>query len=254
MILGNNCWIDIEKADKNHVVVVPLGSLEQHGHHLPLLTDTYLVTAVADRVEIELGDQIYMLPTLWLGSSDHHLDHPGTVSVSSALYTNMIKNIVRSIAKAGFRRVYFLNGHGGNIVPGTQAINELVIESKVYDDMWLALGSYWTVAAPEMSAELHGMASKQLSHACEYETSMMLSIQGELVSKERVTASPPLVDTLYYHSEHGGRVNVAKRLTTSAPTGAMGNPEVATAEKGESLLNAIAGEVVEFIRNFSTWK
>ena len=54
MILGNNCWIDIEKADKNHVVVVPLGSLEQHGHHLPLLTDTYLVTAVADRVEIEL--------------------------------------------------------------------------------------------------------------------------------------------------------------------------------------------------------
>ena len=93
MILGNNCWIDIEKADKNHVVVVPLGSLEQHGHHLPLLTDTYLVTAVADRVEIELGDQIYMLPTLWLGSSDHHLDHPGTVSVSSALYTNMIKNI-----------------------------------------------------------------------------------------------------------------------------------------------------------------
>ena len=111
MILGNNCWIDIEKADKNHVVVVPLGSLEQHGHHLPLLTDTYLVTAVADRVEIELGDQIYMLPTLWLGSSDHHLDHPGTVSVSSALYTNMIKNIVRSIAKAGFRRVYFLNVH-----------------------------------------------------------------------------------------------------------------------------------------------
>ena len=83
---------------------------------------------------------------------------------------------------------------------------------------------------------------------------MMLSIQGELVSMERVTASPPLVDTLYYHSEHGGRVNVAKRLTTSAPTGAMGNPEVATAEKGESLLNAIAGEVVEFIRNFSTWE
>ena len=55
MILGNNCWVDIEKADKNRVVVVPLGSLEQHGHHLPLLTDTYLVTSVADRVEVELA-------------------------------------------------------------------------------------------------------------------------------------------------------------------------------------------------------
>ena len=52
-----------------------------------------------------------------------------------------------------------------------------------------------------------------------------------------MTASPPLVDTLYYHSEHGGRVNVAKRLTPSAPTGAMGHPEAATAEKGDSLLN-----------------
>lgn len=80
MKYGDGCWVDIEQADKNKVVVVPLGSMEQHGHHSPLLTDTYLVTAVAERVEQELREQTYFLPTLWLGASDHHLDLPGTTS------------------------------------------------------------------------------------------------------------------------------------------------------------------------------
>ena len=101
MQYGDNCWVDIQEADKAKVVVLPLGSLEQHGHHSPLLTDTYLVTAVAKRVEGQLSDQIYLLPTLWLGASDHHLDRPGTVSVPNDIYTLMIKNIVRSIAKGG---------------------------------------------------------------------------------------------------------------------------------------------------------
>ena len=142
MQYGNNCWVDIQETDKNRVVVLPLGSLEQHGHHSPLLTDTYLVTAVAQQVEQKLSDRIYLLPTLWLGASDHHLDRPGTVSVPNHIYSLMIKNVVRSIARAGFQRVLLLlNGHGGNVVPGTQAITELANESDVYDKMWIALSS-----------------------------------------------------------------------------------------------------------------
>ena len=197
MKFGNQCWVDVEAANKDKVVVLPLGSFEQHGHHSHLLTDTYLVTAVAEQVEAELSDQIYLLPTLWLGASDHHLDLPGTVSVPNSLYTQMIKNMVRSIAKAGFQRVLLLNGHGGNVTPGTQAITELTNESDRYNEMWLALSSYWTLASPVMTAEQHDMESQQLSHACEYETSMMLYLQGELVRMDRVTASPPLVDSKY---------------------------------------------------------
>ena len=253
MKYGNNCWVDMEQADKTKVVVVPLGSMEQHGHHSPLLTDTYLVTAVAERVEQKLRDQTYFLPTLWLGASDHHLDLPGTTSVPNHVYTLIIKNIVRSIAKAGFQRIFFLNGHGGNVTPGTQAITELSTESEVYNNLWMALASYWSVAAPVMAAESHGMQTKQLSHACEYETSMMLSLHGEIMRMDRVTASPPLVDSPFYHSENGGRVNVAKRMSTWTPTGAMGGPQHATAEKGESLLNAITTEVVSFLTDFATW-
>jgi len=97
------------------------------------------------------------------------------------------------------------------------------------------------------------MQTKQLSHACEYETSMMLFLHGEIMRMERVTASPPLVDSPYFHSEHGGRLNVAKRMATLTPTGAMGGPQHATAEKGESLLNAIVDEVVACLKDFATW-
>ena len=253
MKYGDGCWVDIEQSDKNKVVVIPLGSMEQHGHHSPLLTDTYLVTAVAERVEHELRDETYFLPTLWLGASDHHLDLPGTTSVPNHVYTLVIKNIVRSISRAGFRRIFFLNGHGGNVIPGTQAITELANESDEYNELWMALASYWSVASAVMAAENHGMQTKQLTHACEYETSMMLWLHGEIMRMNRVTSSPPLLDSPFFHSEHGGRINVAKRMSTWTPTGAMGGPQHATAEKGESLLNAITGEVVSFLRNFATW-
>ncbi len=253
MKFGDNCWVDIQQADKNKIVVIPLGSMEQHGHHSPLLTDTYLVTEVAVRVEEHLGEQIYMLPTMWLGASDHHLDLPGTVSVTNSVYTAIIKNIVRSIAQAGFRRLVFLNGHGGNVTPGTQAITELTNESDVYNDMWIALSSYWTVAAPAISPENHGMQTKKLTHACEYETSMMLFLHGEIMRMDRVESSPPLINSPFFHSEHGGRLNVAKRMATRTPTGAMGEPQYATPEKGESLLNAITDEVIACIEDFATW-
>ncbi len=253
MHYGDYCWVDIQQADKNKVVVVPLASMEQHGPHGPLLTDTYLVSAVAERVEAQLSEQIYLLPTLWLGASDHHLDLPGTVSVPNHVFTLVIKNLVRSIAKAGFQRVVLLNGHGGNVTPGTQAITELANESDVCNEMWIALSSYWTIAGPAMAAERHGMRTKQVSHACEYETSMMLFLHGEIVRMDRVTASPPLVDSPFFHSENGGRVNVAKRLTTWTPTGAMGGPQHSTPEKGESLLNAVVDEVVAFLEDFATW-
>ena len=253
MKYGDGCWVDIEQADKNKVVVVPLGSMEQHGHHSPLLTDTYLVTAVAERVEQDLREETYFLPTLWLGASDHHLDLPGTTSVPNHVYTLLIKNIVRSISRAGFQRIFFLNGHGGNVIPGTQAITELANESEEYNNLWMALASYWSVASPVMAAENHGMETPQLTHACEYETSMMLWLHGEMMRMERVTSSPPLLDSPFFHSEHGGRVNVAKRMNTWTPTGAMGGPQHATAEKGESLLNAITAEVVSFLKDFSTW-
>ena len=129
MRYGDCRWVDIDAMDKDGVVVVcPIAALEQHGHHLPLLTDTYLATEVAERVEQAVPDKVLLTPTLWVGASDHHLDFPGTVSLPNTLYVEVIKNVVRCFVRAGFRRILLLNGHGGNIAPGTVAITELANE------------------------------------------------------------------------------------------------------------------------------
>src|SRR5688572_5522517 len=111
-------WPAIQQMNKQLPVVVPLGSLEQHGHHLPLFVDSIQVTEIAQRVERALTKGVLLLPTQWLGSSHHHMDFPGTVSVLPGLYAQVIKSIAKSILNAGFRRIFFLNGHGGNEVPG----------------------------------------------------------------------------------------------------------------------------------------
>ena len=112
MRYGNCRGVDIQATDKDQiVVVVPTGALEQHGRHLPLLTDAILVTEVAERVEKKLSDQVLLVPTLWLGASDHHLDFPGTLSLPNTVYAEMIKHVLQCCVGAGFRRIMFLNGH-----------------------------------------------------------------------------------------------------------------------------------------------
>ena len=109
MRYGDCRWVDIEATNKEEVVVVcPVAALEQHGHHLPLLTDTYLVTEVAERVEKALPEKVLLTPTLWMGSSDHHLDFPGTVSLPASLYVEVLKQTVRCFIRAGFRRILLL--------------------------------------------------------------------------------------------------------------------------------------------------
>ena len=255
MYYGDCRWIDIRDLNKDETVVVcPLASVEQHGHHLPILTDTYLVTGVADGVHERLGDKVVLTPTLWLGASDHHLDFPGTITVPNTLYTEMIKNMLRCFVRAGFRRVFFLNGHGGNQIPGSNAITEMANSCDACDSTLVTLASYWIISQPVMSAERHGMTSKQLSHAGEYETSMMLHLKKELVHMEMAKGQPPTIDTPFYSTENGGRVSFASRFYRQTETGALGSPEFSTAEKGESLLNAIIDEVTAFIEDFLTWE
>src|SRR5436189_4959196 len=98
-------WPAIAAANKQTPVVIPLGSCEQHGQHLPLFVDTIQVSAIAERVERALAEQVFLMPTLWLGSSHHHKDFPGTISVPPLLYARVIQDVARCVMRAGFRRI-----------------------------------------------------------------------------------------------------------------------------------------------------
>jgi len=126
MLLENLSWPEVKKLKPaRKVVLFPLGSFEQHGPHLPLTTDTDIVTAIARRVEQKRVDKILCLPTLWPGHSTHHLFFPGTLSVRQMPYIQMVIELCHSVGKMGGRRVFLLNGHGGNDVPLRAALREL---------------------------------------------------------------------------------------------------------------------------------
>jgi creatinine amidohydrolase len=115
MKLGEMNWPAIRDLDKSRVVAVfPIASFEQHGLHLPLLTDTIETSGIVDRLDARIGDRVVCLPTQWLGHSLHHMRFGGSLTATSQTHIHIIVETVDGLLGAGFERVLVLNGHGGN--------------------------------------------------------------------------------------------------------------------------------------------
>ena len=255
MQYGEQTWNTIP-AQTPQVVVVPLGSLEQHGHHLPLLTDSLICGEIARRAADELGDTALFLPVLWLGASDHHRGFAGTVSLANATYVQVLIELLESLIGTGFRRIFVLNAHGGNEVPGAQAIYD--VQRRHYasiPELWLAFGS-WMVMASEQIAAIDALDQKHVTHACELETSMILRLNPALVLLEAARGANISFESAFYSPDFSrpDRVQVPRSFEQLSVTGAFGHPEVATAANGEALFSVATREIVTFVREFATWQ
>src|SRR6185437_3135079 len=178
MFLKDLTWPEVKKLKlTNKVVLFPLGSFEQHGHHLPLTTDTDIVTAVAEGIERKHPDKVLCLPTLWPGHSTHHLFFPGTLSVDQMPYIQLLVEMCRSVVKFGAKKVFLLNGHGGNDIPARAALRELKSE---FPKVHFVFASYWSIAGQTIK-EVRESGHGGLGHACEMETSIMLHLCPERV-------------------------------------------------------------------------
>ena len=254
MHYGERIWTDIGDLT-NKVVVLPLGSLEQHGHHLPLLTDSMIGTEVARRAEAELGDEALFLPMLWIGASHHHRTFPGTISIGNELYVQVLQDMLESLIASGFRRIFLLTAHGGNLLPGGMAIYETQMRHRDMPELWLAISSWWRLAGDAVSA-LVTSDQESVIHACELETSMIMHLHPTLVRSEAMRGAIIPFESAFYVPDfrRSSRVDVARTFEQLSATGAIGHPEVATAEQGEALFSAAATEVVAFVREFATWQ
>jgi creatinine amidohydrolase len=254
MQLGERGWTDVQ-ALVDRVVVVPLGSLEQHGRHLPLFTDSLIGTEIARRAEAELGDEALFLPMLWVGASDHHRMFPGTVSISNDVYSRVLGDMLESLISTGFRRIFLLTAHGGNVLPGRVALYDVQLRHRDKPDLWMALSSWWSIAAPQVAA-MPGLEQSTVSHACELETSMILQLRPELVRLEAVQSARIPFESAFYVPDftRESRVDVARSFEQLSASGAFCFPELATAEKGEALFATATAEVVAFVRELATWK
>lgn len=252
MQLQKMSWPDVKSLDfAKLIVVLPTGSLEQHGHHLPLSTDTDIVTAIASRLEQAMPDRILLLPTLWPGHSTHHMAFPGTMDVPQLPYIRLITELGKSIATMGATKCFLLNGHGGNDAPLRAAVRELKTGAP---QTLFVYASYWSLAAKTIKdvreSELGG-----IGHACEMETSIMLHLHPHKVKMDRAARDGPKHTDVYRKSDmqHARPVYFVNEFHEVSDSGVVGHPDLATEEKGKRFVDGIVREVSEFVEAFLTW-
>lgn len=255
MIFSGSNYGSLNRENNSKIILLPLGAIEQHGPHLAVSTDTDIVTAVAQEAERQLPDDVLLCPTLHVGSSHHHFAFGGTISVSPELYTQLLVEIVESFLKGGFTKIVLLNGHGGNITPAKQA---LAILSHRYDETinpTIALATYWELAGKVFAGE-SPMQSPALSHACEYETSLMLHLFPEKVWMDKVqrAARPDSNGYIPWEDDEPYRgVVVVKQTEYISDNGCSGEPQLATPEKGKHLFDHAVNAVLQFLKSFKQW-
>ncbi len=252
MLLENLTWPEVKKlklADK--VVLFPFGSFEQHGPHLPLTTDTDIVTAVARGIEAKRQKQVLCLPTLWPGHSTHHLFFPGTLSVKQMPYIQLAIELCSSIVNLGGEKVFLLNGHGGNDVPLRAALREL---KTLFPGIKFVFASYWSLSARTIK-EVRESELGGIGHACEMETSIMLHLHPERVKLHLARRDGPKHKDIYRKSDiqHGRPVYFVNEFHEVTKTGTIGHPDLASAEKGKRFLEGIIQEVLAFVDDFEKW-
>lgn len=237
-----------ERAQANAIVILPIGSLEQHGPHLPVETDSLLGETIATRLAADLvahGEPALTLPMLWTGISEHHMSFGGTISLDLATFCSVVTGICTAIVRHGFKRIVLLNSHGGN----DNAMRSLT------DDLSPRLGvpiiqfTYWYAAARPIAEILD--TQDKLLHACEAETSMMMAVRPEKVAVDRIPlaarnnedSDEPMPEGVYRWRAIGSR----------ARSGVIGNPHAASAAKGQRLFDAIVAHASKELRDPALW-
>jgi len=224
------------RVGPSSVVMLPIGAIEQHGPHLPLDTDALLADAAAQQLldAPPPGVDLWGLPLLAYSASEEHLFSPGTLSLSEATFLAVIDDVGRSVVALGARRLVLLNGHGGNTALLRVAARKLR----------LAYGLLVFLMHPVLSADHGGPTGEDGEfglgcHANAGETSLMLHLHPDRVQMEKAVSNVPFFLQGYDHVGLGGAVTFGWSAADFGPSGVIGDPTLATAERGKELWEAV---------------
>ncbi len=245
-------WPDLAGL-KDRIFVVPLGSLEQHGPHLPLFTDSLIISHIARRVEQLRSEKIVLLPVQWLGHSPHHRRF-GCISLDLQPYIDLIRGMCRSLVDLGARKIFLLNGHGGNDIPCKAAQRELKSEFEELRNLYIVYATYWNLAAEEFQ-KIRSSPEGGMGHACEMETSVLLAQNPDLVDMSKAVRGGPGPEMGYRKLDmlKSPPFSLINEFDELSRTGVLGIPELATPEKGTRFLEAAANAAVALIDEISNW-
>ncbi len=246
-LLEELSWTDVEAriASGTRTVLVMTASMEQHGPHLPTMTDTAIGYAVGARVAAKLGDAL-LAPVIRPGCSDHHLAFPGSISIPESVFIDTVKATVRSLAPHGFRTFVLLSSHGGNFEALGKAAADLEVECA--PDGIAIIAFTGREALHQTMASMIGAAARlgrpqevDAIHADVTETSVLLARHGHLVHLDRLEIGKM------------GHIDLDELLTKGlrgiTPNGILGDPHGATVEIGEAVIESLAETITQFVRS-----
>ncbi|MEM3832677.1 MAG: creatininase family protein [Thermoprotei archaeon] len=237
MLLGKLTWSEVSDIVNNvDFVIVPIGSTEQHGEHLPLDNDAYTALEISKLVTETLKEKLKILiaPPIPYGMSEHHMDFPGTITLKNETLINVIKDICISLSRHGFKKILILNGHGGNTAAIRAAIQELNLEYglNVYTLNW------WDL----VSDVIKSIYGTPITHADESETAVAYALNQRVVKELMKGSGNYGEETALY---------TVKRMKKYTSTGSMGHPEKALKEHGEIIVNSVVNRLAEELLRLS---
>lgn len=239
VLLENMTWPEVEQALESgtDTVVFSVSSIEQHGPHLPLRMDSLAGDELSRRVATELGDAL-AAPTVHLGCSGHHMDFPGTITLPTEVFMDVVRAQCRSLDRHGFEYIAIIATHGGNFAPLNAVVPDLARE---LDSTVIPLADLDEL----MELMNEGMAEAGIEyeepviHAGAAETSIVLAVAQELVRTDQLRPG------------FEGEVPVSKLLSEGfrsiTEEGVLGDPEQATAEAGQLILEKLTESMTEQI-------
>jgi len=240
-------WPEVRRAAaEERVCLIPVATLEDHGPHMPIDTDLRITAEICRRAAEAAPDEIVLLPPIPHGYSPHHMDFPGPITIGWDTFTRYLVDVGSSLARHGFTRILYLNGHGSNQNLVEMAARLVGLEHSTV----LAAAAFHTSGedSARVIAELRESGQGGMAHACELETSLYLAIRPDLVQMERaVTEIPSSYTPHVFMDWSDGPLSLMPHWSALTTSGVTGDAAAGTAEKGRVWLEQAQKEIAEFI-------
>jgi creatinine amidohydrolase len=235
---------DLQRRD--YTLVLPTGSTEQHGPHLPLDTDIFLAEQVAFAGAD--GIEALVLPSLPYGYNQKEVAFAGTVSLRATTFLDMLVDLGQSLGRQGWSRLMIVNGHGWNNDILRTAVH-ILNESP---GLIAACSSYWTLCAGSVEGQRDSPIPGGMAHACEFETSLMLHLRPQSVRLDMCVDEISYRRSRHHHHDlfRKSPVFLPEPFDRLSESGVIGTPSLASAAKGEIWFRAAARALKEFLTDF----
>ena len=250
LILADLSWPEVDAIrDQVEIVLIPVGSNEQHGSNLALRMDITGATEFCKLASARAYPTLMVAPSMPWGVSQHHMNFPGTITLSADTFIQILVEVVSSLQQHGFQRFMIVNGHGGNIAPLGHAVVRI---NEALSPAFVGAATYFSFADSGVHEQfgIDGITG----HACEMETSAAMYLAPDIVKTAALSAGD--MTELTYNLRPSLRkygVSVPYRFDRYTTNGSLGDARKASHAYGEAMMESALGNFLEFMRELVNW-